>query len=147
MPQLISARLPDSTADRVRKYAKRKQRSLNETVHIALEEWLRQDEFAWIEFRDTPDGRIAFMKGSRLPVYWVVKVAREYDMDPDRTLAYWPNRPRAWVQAALNYYEAFPDEIDAQMEQDRASRSFETLRRRLPQMEVYPVPSHVLREE
>lgn len=56
MSQLISARLPDATAERVKQFAWRKQRSVNETVSLALEEWLRQNEFAYIEFRDTPEG-------------------------------------------------------------------------------------------
>src|SRR6185503_6499637 len=103
MAQLISARLPEDTAVRVRQYAQRKQRSVNETVSIALEEWLRQNEFAYIEFRDTPDGRAAYMKNSRLPVYWLIKVAKGYDMDIEKVLAYWPNRPREFVQAAFNY--------------------------------------------
>lgn len=146
MAQLISARLPDSTADRVRKMAKRKQRSVNETVQMALEEWLRQDEFAWIEFRDTRDGRAAFMKGSRLPVYAVIKVARACEFDLSRIQAYWPNRPRAWVQAALNYFEAYPEEIETLIELDCSARSFDALHRRLPQLEPYPVPGEVLAE-
>lgn len=68
MSYLISARVPETTADRIRQYARRKQRSVNEVVTTAVEEWLRQNEFAHIEFRDTPDGRVAYMKGSRLSV-------------------------------------------------------------------------------
>ena len=53
MPQLVSARLSDKTADRVKQYARKKQRSVNETVSIALEEWLRQNEFAfWSELKN-----------------------------------------------------------------------------------------------
>ena len=146
MAQLISARLPDQTAERVKQYARRKQRSLNETVSLALEEWLRQNEFAYIEFRDTPDGRIAYMKNSRLPVYWVIKVARSYGMDIEKVLAYWPNRSREWVQAAFNYYAAYPEEIDAQIAGYKAT-TFETLRRRFPQIEAFEVPEEVLRQE
>ena len=146
MAQLISARLPENTAVRVKQYAQRKQRSLNETVIIAIEEWLRQNEFAYIEFRDTPDGRAAYMKNSRLPVSWVIKVAKGYGMDIEKVLAYWPNRPREWVQAAINYYEAFPEEIEAQIAQHEAS-TFEVLKRRLPQMEAFRVPVDVLKGE
>ncbi len=146
MAQLISARLPDQTADRVKQYARRKQRSLNETVALALEEWLRQNEFALIEFRETLDGRMAYMKNSRLPVWWVIQVAKSYGMEVEKVLAYWPDRPRAWVQAALNYYAAFPEEIDAQIA-DYEANSFATLQRRFPQMEPFPVPPEVLRGE
>jgi len=146
MAQLISARLPDQTAERVKQYARRKQRSLNETVSLALEEWLRQNEFAYIEFRDTPDGRLAYMKNSRLPVYWVIKVARAYDMDLDKTLAYWPNRSREWVQAAFSYYAAYPEEIEAQIAGYAATR-FETLRKRFPQIEAFSVPEEIRQQE
>ena len=129
----------------MKQYARRKQRSVNETVSLALEEWLRQNEFAFIEFRDTRDGRAAYMKNSRLPVYWVVKVAKSYQMDLSKVCEYWPNRPRAWVQAALNYYEAYPDEINAQIA-DYDSITPEMLKRRLPQMEMIPIPAAVLAE-
>ena len=147
MTQLISARLPDSTAERVRQYAKRKQWSVNETVSIALEEWLRQNEFAFIEFRDTPDGRMGYMKNSRLPVYWVIKIAQGYGMDAEKIQAYWPNRPRAWIQAALHYYEAYTEEVDVQIAMHKASSSFETLKRRLPQIEAFYVPQDILNAE
>ena len=143
MAQLISARLPEKTADRVKQYAQRKQRSVNETVSIALEEWLRQNEFAFIEFRDTPDGRMAYMKNSRLPVYQVIKIAQSYQMDIEKVCAYWPNRLRAWVQAAFHYYEAYSEEIDTQIALSD-SVTFETLKRRLPQMETIPIPESVL---
>lgn len=141
MSCLISARVPDATAERIRQYARRKQRSINEVVTTAVEEWLRQNEFANIEFRDTPGGRIAYMKGSRLAVYWVVKIAKGYDLDVDKTVAYWNGQHSlAWVQAALNYYETFPEEIDAQIA-DAASQTFDTLKRKLPQLRLSEVTS------
>ncbi|MCW3100547.1 MAG: hypothetical protein JWL77_6165 [Chthonomonadaceae bacterium] len=148
MSSLISARVPEATAERIRQYARRKQRSINEVVSTAVEEWLRLNDFALIEFRDTPDGRVAYMKGSRLPVYWVVKVALGYDLDVDKTVAYWNGQQsREWVQAALNYYEAFPDEIDAQIA-DAASQTFDTLKRKLPQLHLSEVklPAETLEE-
>jgi predicted DNA-binding protein len=135
MSQLISARLPDDTAERLRQYARRKQRSVNETLSLALEEWIRQNEFAYIEFRDTPHGRMAYMKASRLPVWWVVKLAKSYGMDAEKTAAYWgKHRTKEWVQAALNYYEAFPAEIEALIA-DHEAATYDQLKRRLPQLE------------
>lgn len=144
MSQLISARLPETTAERMRQYARRKQRSLNEMMTTAVEEWLRQNEFAYIEFRDTPDGRIAYMKGSRLTVAWVIKIARGLDNDIGKVIDYFgEHRSANWVQAALNYYAAFPEEIDAQIA-DIESQTFETLLRRFPQLERIAVgPSPV----
>ncbi len=145
MTQLVSARLPEQTAERVKQYARKKQRSVNETIALALDEWLRQNEFAFIEFRETRDGRIAYMKNSRLAVYWVIKVAKGYDMDITKVCAYWPERPRAWIQAAFNYYAAYLEEIDAQIA-DYDAVTLETLKRQLPQIEVYAVPVSLLSE-
>ncbi len=140
MSQLISARVPEATADRLRQYARRKQRSVNETLSIALEEWIRQNEFAYIEFRDTPNGRMAYMKTSRLPVWWVVNLAKSYAMDAEQTAAYWNgHRSQEWVKAALNYYEAFGEEIDALIA-DYEATTYEQLKRRLPQLELVKVP-------
>jgi len=144
MSQLISARLPDATAERIRQHARRKQRTVNEMLSVAVEEWLRQNEFAHVEFRDTPEGRIAYMKGSRLSVAWVVKIVRGLDGDVERAVTYFGgHRQRDWIQAALHYHEAFPDEIDAQITDIEAS-SYETLKRRLPQLERLEVRTAAL---
>ena len=139
MSQLISARLPEGTVERVKQYALRKQRTVNETVSVALEEWLRQNEHTLIEFRDTPDGRMAYMKSSRLPVYWVIKIAKANQMDVDSVCAYFANRRREWAQAAFHYYEAYPDEIDTQISL-YGQVNVDSLKRKLPQMEIYSVP-------
>ncbi len=145
MTQLMSTRLPEVTAERVKLYARKRQRSVNETISLALEEWLRQTEYAFIEFRDTREGRVAYMKNSRLPVYWVIKVAKSYEMDIDKVCEYWPNRPRAWVQAAFNYYQAYSPEIDDQIA-DYDAITPETLKRLLPQMEIFEAPAEVFSE-
>ena len=85
------------------------------------------------------------MKNSRLPVYWIVKVAKSLDMDVDKVCAYWPNRPRAWVKAALHYYEVYTEEIDQKILEEEAV-SFETVKRQLPQIETFPLPEEVLAE-
>ena len=113
MSELISIHIPELMADKLRQYALRKQCSVNEVFAVVVEEWTRQNEFAYIEFRDVPNGRMAYMKGSRLPVWWVVNLAQLYGMDVEKTAAYWDkHHSKEWVQAALNYYQAFPAEID-----------------------------------
>ena len=136
MSQLISARLPDSTADRLKHYANRKHRSISEVTTYVFEEWLRQEEFHDIEFRDTPDGtRRAYMKNSRLSVSIVIYVAKSYAMDTAQILTHWPERNKEWIQAALNYYEAFPQEIDAEIELLKSEASFERIKRLFPRAE------------
>src|SRR5436305_10859512 len=68
-----------------------------------IEEGLRRRHFPQIDLRDTAAGRVAYLRGTRLAVYWVVlrvrggqsteKVARDYDISP------------AQVRAALAYSE------------------------------------------
>jgi len=141
MPQIISLRLPDTTAERLRTAARRAGRSLNEWGALSLEEWLRQNEFADIEFRSNGGHRQACLKGA-LPIWQAVLVIRSYNMDIKRTAEHfgWPARR---IQAALNYYEAFPVEIDQAIE-DNSAMTETALKRLLPQMEVLVVPAESL---
>jgi len=136
MPQVISLRVPDATAERLRTAARRAGRTLNEWGALSLEEWLRQNEFADIEFRGAGGERLACLKGA-LPIWQVILVAQSYAMDPAQTAAHfgWPARR---IQAALNYYEAFPVDIDQAIEDNHAMTET-VLKRLLPQMEVRTV--------
>ncbi len=138
MPQVISLRIPDATAERLRAAARRAGRSLNEWGALSLEEWLRQNEFADIEFRSVGGQRQACLKGA-LPIWQVILVAQSYQLDAEQTAQHfgWPARR---IQAALGYYEAFAAEIDQAIEDNR-SMTETALRRLLPQMEVLAVPA------
>ncbi|MBA2679628.1 MAG: transcriptional regulator [Ktedonobacteraceae bacterium] len=137
MPQVISLRIPDATAERLRTTARRAGRTLNEWGALSLEEWLRQNEFADIEFRSVGGERQACLKGA-LPIWQIILVAQSYGMDTERTAEHfaWPRRR---AQAALNYYEAFPAEIDQAIEDNHAMTET-ALKRLLPQMETLVVP-------
>ena len=145
MSQVISLRLPDDTAQRLKESAKRAGRSVHEVGIRSIEEWLRQNEFAEIEFRAFYGGRrLACLRGA-LPVWELVMIAQDHDMDTERIAAYfkWP----VWrVQAALNYYAAYPEEIDEVIESNR-SMTAEKLQRLLPELEVYEVPSSTSTDE
>jgi len=124
----------------------------NEWGALSLEEWLRQNEsadiefadiefadieFADIEFRSAGGERHACLTGA-LPIWQVVQVARSYGLDPERTAEHfgWPAHR---IQAALNYYEAFPEEIDQAVEDGHAMTEA-ALKRLLPQTEVLALP-------
>jgi hypothetical protein len=74
-------------------------------------------------------------------------VAQDYDMDVEKTAAHF-DLPTWKIQAAFHYYEAFPTEIDAAIEEAR-SMTFEKLKRKLPQLERHevPLPSQPNQEE
>lgn len=137
MSRVVTLRLPDETAARLQACARRAGRSVSEIGARSLEEWLRQNEFADIEFRDFGAERHACLKGA-LPVWQLIMVARGYDMDPERTAAHfrWPVHR---LQAGFNYYEAYPEEIDRAVAENDAM-GYEQLKRLLPQIELFVVP-------
>jgi len=55
----MTTRLPEGTAERVRQYARRRRRSVNETVAVAIEEWLRRIP----EFRLADDAEVTWAGG------------------------------------------------------------------------------------
>src|SRR5215475_2895545 len=82
---VVSLRLPEPQAARLRKYARRLGRTPSETGRILLDEALRQIEFPLIEFRDSASGRQAYIKGRRSTVWMVMLIARGYNNDAKKT--------------------------------------------------------------
>lgn len=130
MSQVLSMRLQEGQMERLRRVARRMGRTLGETGALLVEEALRRAEFGHIEFRDSPVGRQAYVQGSSLAVWEVVRLARDYGMDAARTAEHleWPEFR---VQAALNYAAAYPEEIEAAIE-DNAAYDWESVSRMLP---------------
>ncbi len=144
MSQVVSLRLPDETAERLRVNARRTGRSVNEAAARSIEEWLRQEEFADIEFRNFNGERHACLKGA-LPLWQLIMVARDHGMDAARTAAYF-RFPVSRVKAAFHYYEAYPQEIDQPIA-DNDAMTFDQLKRLLPTLEGIAIPSAVLNGE
>jgi hypothetical protein len=135
---VVSARLAPEQEKRLEKKAKELGRTPSETGALLIEEGLRRDEFAFIDFRNSPVGRQAYVQGSTLAVWEVVWISKSYKGDVSTTAGHL-EMSSLKVQAALNYARAFPDEIGSAIaEQEEAD--FETLSRMLPQAEMF-VPS------
>src|SRR5436190_20733585 len=87
-----------------------------------VEEGVRRRQFPQIDLRDTTAGRVAYLKGTRLTICWVLqemqkagsaeKVARDYDVSVSH------------INAALAYAAAFPAEIEADREEVEANQSW-----------------------
>lgn len=100
-----------------------------------IEEGLREAEFHYVDFRDSPAGRQPYVRGSRLAVWEVVMVAQSYAMDATRTAEHF-QWPIARVIGALDYAAAFSLEIaDAIHQHD--SFDFDDLQAMLPAAEVF----------
>ena len=136
MSKVVSLRLPDATAARLEKLARRAGRSVSETGARFIEESIRQNEFADIEFRDFQGERLACLKGSTR-IWKIIDVAEAYDFDPEKTAAHF-QYPIERIQAALNYHAAYPEEIDTIIAENR-SITFEDLQRILPNIGLIEV--------
>jgi uncharacterized protein (DUF433 family) len=136
---VLSLRLPTERAESLKRCARRLDRSAAELAARLIDEGLRRSEFSLIDFRDTPSGRQAYIQGSRIPVWRAVTLVRDYNGDLAKTAAHlsWPEFK---VKAALNYAEAFPQEIEDAIGEAR-SCDFDKLKRMIPSLELFQVPA------
>ncbi len=135
--RVVSLRLREGQVERLQRLARQMGRTASETAAILVEEALRRGEFAFIEFRDSPVGRQAYVSGSSLAVWEVAMVARSYGGDVARVAEHlgWP---AVKVQAALQYVAAYPQEIAAAVRDNDAG--IERLGRMLPSLDIFTVP-------
>lgn len=134
--QVVSLRLKETEATYLARQARRMQRTRGETAALLLAEKLREEEFPLIEFRPALAGREAFVRGTRIKVWQVALHARglKRAASPEhvaRALA----MPVEKVRAALDYYAAYREEVDAILEDVDATTEQE-LRRTLPNLRV-----------
>ena len=127
---VISMRLPAESGNRLKRMATRHGWTPSDASARLVEEGLRRSEFAFIDFRDSPAGRQAYIQGSTLAVWEVLLIVRSYKEDVASVAKHlaWPE-PK--VKAAINYDEAFPQEIEEALS-GNAATDFGTLKRMLP---------------
>ncbi|MDP2935147.1 MAG: CopG family transcriptional regulator [Dehalococcoidia bacterium] len=136
MSRVMSLRLQDSQIERLNRAARRLGRTPSETAAILLEEALRQREFAFIEFRDSPVGRQAYLQGTRLTVWQIEWLARVYGRDVDRVAEHL-SLPPVQVAAALHYAEAYPQEVEDAINDNEWAA--DNIQRLIPGIEIYRV--------
>jgi uncharacterized protein (DUF433 family) len=134
---VISMRLPRRSGQKLKRLAKQHGWTPSDTSARLVEEGLRRAEFAFIDFRDSPAGRQAYIQGSSLAVWEILMVARGYRNDVAAVAKHF-RWPQARVQAAFNYARAFPDEIDTALAEND-SMDFQSLSRMLPQAREFIV--------
>ena len=128
---VISMRLPLESGKRLKRMANRHGWTPSDASARLVEEGLRRSEFAFIDFRDSPAGRQAYIQGSTLAVWEVMLLVRSYKTDISAVARHlrWPE---VRVHAAVNYAGAFPEEIKVVMAENDAT-DFGVLKRMLPQ--------------
>src|SRR5207302_2665332 len=105
---VISMRLPTDSERRLKRMASRHGWTSSDASARLVEEGLRRSEFAFIDFRDSPAGRQAYIQGSTLAVWEVMLLVQSYKANVSAVARHlkWPE---AKVQAAINYAKAYPE--------------------------------------
>ena len=111
----LGVRLSAGTCEMVRQISASRGRTPSDLLAEYAEEIARKHWFCHIEFRDTPLGRMAYVEGTRSAVWLVCDLVRQNDGDVRKTakLHGWPETK---VRAAVNYAEAYGDEIEPLIE-------------------------------
>ena len=84
-----------------------------------------------MNFRDSSVGRQAYIQGSTLAIWEVLLLLRSYKGNVKEAPKHL-NWPEAKVRAALNYSEAFPEEVNEAIAEND-SIDFDSLKSMLPQ--------------
>jgi hypothetical protein len=134
---VLSLRLQSEQLSRLGRMARRQGKTVAETANMLIEEGLRRSEFSLIDFRDSSGGRRACLQGSSLAIWEIILVCRSYNMDLEKTAAH-SDWPAFRLEAAINYWKAFPQEIELAI-QDSAAFDYQQANNMLPQLGVFQV--------
>ena len=110
--EVRSFRLAQDVVDRLDRYAASSGSNRNTVAERFLEEALRLVEHPGIVFRDGPAGRRPGLAASGLDVWEVVETGADHDGSIPETAEYLEIAEHL-VTAAMRYYAAYPEEIDA----------------------------------
>ena len=141
---VISMRLPAESGKRLKRMARRHGWTPSDASARLVEEGLRRSEFAFLDFRDSPAGRQAYIQGSTLAVWELMLLVRGYQGNVSAVTRHlgWPEDK---VQAAVNYATAFPEEINEALAENDAVDA-EAIARMLPRTtEFRALAKHSLR--
>jgi hypothetical protein len=133
----LTLQLSDAQAKRLERFARDRHADVAQTGIRLIDEALRMAEHPEVEFRDSAVGRQAYMRGSSLAVWEVLMLAGERKNDAGATAAFlgWPHTR---IEAALNYADVYPDEIEAALRENEAFDA-DRLRRLLPNIQIVDV--------
>ena len=103
---------------------------------MILEEALREREFAFVQFRESPAGRQAYLQGTRTAVWQVAALLREMGGEAARVAAHL-GLPTVQVIAAQHYAMAYPHEVQSAI--DDCAHAASELARLIPSVEVVEI--------
>jgi uncharacterized protein (DUF433 family) len=122
MSQPLSLRLPAATVERLGARANRRRVPPRTLAQRYVEEGLRMDDHPLVRFFDGAAGRRVRLLGTGMDVWEVIAVVRD-SAGEVRAAADYLEISLGLVQAAVAYYGAYTEEIDASIElNDRESQ-------------------------
>ncbi len=128
--ETVSIRVPSEIRRWLERFS-RSRGSISSSAARLLEEAKRREQFRFVDYRDTPLGRLAYVQGSRVPVYLAAMAAKDHGNNPEKLAAHY-DWSLAKAESVLAYAEAFDTEIDQNIEDHQDLSDFDTLKRTLP---------------
>lgn len=118
----MSVKLRPWLEEELRREFEERGESISEGLRRVLEEWWAARHLSAIEFRDSPFGRRAAVEGG--PEVWeIISVLRDYEGDVEGLREHFAWLDEEALDSGLEYYERFPEPIDALIEEnDRTAR-------------------------
>lgn len=100
---------------------------------LYVKEGVKRSRFPVIEFRDGAPGRVAYVTGTRWPIWMVVDLVKDLGGTTAKA-AKRLEKPEPVVKMAIAYAKAYPEEISASLAL-HAHRDFEGLKAISPNLE------------
>lgn len=131
--ETVSIRVPKDTKHWLERFS-RSRGSVSSAAARLIEEAKRREQFRFIDFRDTQFGRIAYIQGTRIPVYLARMTASDFGDDPGRLAEHY-GWPLAKAESVLTYAAAHLDEINENIADHRELDDFDALKRMIPTLQ------------
>jgi uncharacterized protein (DUF433 family) len=119
MSDHFTLRLQTGVSERLRRRARRMGLAPRPLAQRYVEEGVRHDDHPLIHFLPSVVGRRSVVMGTGLDVWEVIATVRDNKNDLAETAAYL-GIPVGLVEAAVNYYGEYSDEIDEQIADNEA---------------------------
>jgi uncharacterized protein (DUF433 family) len=111
-------RLPEELQEEIEREMRLRGLTFSEVASSLLREAVRMRRVPGIVFMDGPAGRRASIAGTGLDVWEVIATFKSVDGDYERLRASYEWLSDRQLSAALAYYERYPEEIDARIDEE-----------------------------
>ena len=135
--EVVSMRVKEGVKAHLERFSRSLGRKAADTGAMLLEEGLRQAEHPYIEFRSSRLGRQAYLKNTRLAVWFIHKVAAEYQFSVEKTGQHF-DLTETKIKAALHYAASYASEIELAIA-DSAANEEAALKGLFPTLETVEI--------